>query len=179
MFYYYFEQLYKRQAAGAVWNAFDESPLGWRFLAAANVFYFVTLLLIYTFMKNREPFSCKAFMKVYNLICVVLAGISAYCMIHGKLIQTNFVCNPNADETEAGKLMLFGSQLFYVQKFWEFLDTFIFLLRKKSRQVCIHDSNVADAWCGCASDSFLFLLLSSVCNALRCLELSSCHIAHR
>lgn len=116
--------------------------MGWRFLVGANVFYFVMLYTIYTAMKNRKPFSCSAFMKVYNLVCVLLAGSSAYYMACGKLIQTNFVCNANADGTEAGDLLMLGSKLFYAQKFWEFLDTFIFLLRKKSRQVRISISDV-------------------------------------
>eukprot|EP00041_Stephanoeca_diplocostata_P009438 m.145534 g.145534 ORF g.145534 m.145534 type:complete len:255 (-) comp17736_c0_seq1:661-1425(-) len=128
-------QLRAREETGAAWNAFDEGLMGWRFLAGANVFYFVMLYTLHTFMKNREPFSCSMFMKVYNLVCVVLAGSSAYYMARGKLIQTNFVCNINADGTEAGNLLMIGSKLFYAQKFWEYLDTFIFLLRKKSRQV--------------------------------------------
>jgi hypothetical protein len=67
--------------------------------------------------------------------CVLLAGTSAYAMIRGKMLQPGFVCNTNNDMTEAGQLLAWGSQVFYYQKYWEFMDTFIFMLRKRYRQV--------------------------------------------
>lgn len=67
--------------------------------------------------------------------CVLLAGTSAYAMIKGKWMQPGFVCNTHEDHTEAGLLMAWGSKVFYYQKYWEFMDTFIFMLRKKYRQV--------------------------------------------
>lgn len=96
-------------------------------------------------MKQRAtPFACKPFksiLLVYNFLCVLAAGYVVWGIIYAlAYVPRKFVCNKLAPAVEAEKeqLATFLSHVFwvfYAQKFWEFLDTWFFLLRKSFRQV--------------------------------------------
>ena len=52
--------------------------------------------------------------------------------------SVNFVGNQNMlleKDDEAVEWLVFANKFFYYQKYWEFLDTFIFLIRNSYRQV--------------------------------------------
>mmetsp|Transcript_97575 Transcript_97575/g.281562 ORF Transcript_97575/g.281562 Transcript_97575/m.281562 type:complete len:408 (-) Transcript_97575:130-1353(-) len=116
------------------------------FLVCANAFYLLFTLALYKIMQARkEPVKCKPFktiLLVYNLTCVMLAGYVVYG-IGGALLSSSyrFVCNktvdPGSQEDRDGQasLMAHFFWVFYAQKFWEFLDTWFFILRKSFRQV--------------------------------------------
>jgi hypothetical protein len=73
-----------------------------------------------------------------NLSCVCLAGISGVCIgLHTIHSGTRFVCNTKGGQLNdaADGLLQWGFWFFYHQKFWEFIDSFIFMLRKSYRQV--------------------------------------------
>ena len=90
-------------------------------------------------MHDREAYNPQLFMQFYNLSCVCLAGISAVCITLYKFNHPGgkFVCNPHGGQLNdtADGLLQIGFWFFYHQKYWEFLDTFIFMLRKSTRQV--------------------------------------------
>ena len=106
------------------------------FLLAANAVYVTVTAILYLFMRNREKgFEIKGIITVYNLTCVVAAG---YCAVHICLFKYRnpgtFSCN-EVLEGEDGEWMAWVFWVFYAQKFWEFCDTWFFILRKSFRQV--------------------------------------------
>ena len=128
------QSLEERRAAGTqYWE------VNMDLLIYGNVAYFVILLLLRWWMKDRDAYNPRLFMQMYNLSCVVLAGISGVCIGLYKLnhIGGKFVCNERGTQLNdtADGLLQWGFWFFYHQKFWEFLDTFIFMLRKSYRQV--------------------------------------------
>eukprot|EP00928_Gymnodinium_smaydae_P009333 TRINITY_DN1347_c0_g1_i1.p1 TRINITY_DN1347_c0_g1~~TRINITY_DN1347_c0_g1_i1.p1 ORF type:complete len:425 (+),score=96.80 TRINITY_DN1347_c0_g1_i1:67-1275(+) len=116
------------------------------FLVCVNVFYLSFTFGLHYYMKRRaQPFACKPFksiLMVYNFICVCLAGYVVWgiATFHAAT-PYSFVGNPTvvpgtAEDKKA--MAAFGAHvfwMFYAQKFWEFLDTWFFLLRKSFRQV--------------------------------------------
>lgn len=117
----------------------------WQFLVGANIFYLGFTLLLYKYMGHRGvAFKCKPFKSIlllYNFTCVVLAGYVVWgIMYSARTVQRNFVCNQTAipgegdDDGHAG-FLAHVFWVFFAQKFWEFLDTWFFLLRMSFRQV--------------------------------------------
>lgn len=107
------------------------------FLIIANAIYIATTVILYVAMKQRTSgFEIKAIITVYNLSCVVAAG---YCAVHIVLYKYHhpgkFVCNELV-EGKDGEWLAWVFWVFYAQKFWEFLDTWFFILRRSFRQVC-------------------------------------------
>ena len=117
------------------------------FLLWANITYYSVTLLLWLVMKNRKTgFKdvLRPVMIAYNAICVLLAGAVVFGIAHHKLFidQGKFVCNEEqhtarfSDEEQANARNLsFYYWLFYIQKFWEFADTWFFILRRSFRQV--------------------------------------------
>jgi hypothetical protein len=106
------------------------------FLLVANAIYISTTVLIYMVMRQRaKGFDIKPIIAVYNLSCVIAAG---YCAVHLAIYKYHhpgrFVCN-ELIEGEDGEWLAWIFWVFYAQKFWEFLDTWFFLLRRSFRQV--------------------------------------------
>jgi elongation of very long chain fatty acids protein 4 len=137
------ESLYeKRVSAGTQPSA----PLtSVQFLVGVSLFYLVFTGALHRYMKQRSsPFQCKPFktiLLVYNFTCVLLAGYVVwgivYCLINA---PRKFVCNTLAladaeGEKQHASFLAHVFWVFYAQKFWEFLDTWFFLLRKSFRQV--------------------------------------------
>jgi len=115
-----------------------------QFLIIANVFYLGLTFVLHRYMHTRNAFACKSFKKillVYNFTCVLAAGYVAVGIIYVmRTYPYRFVCNPTVDpgskdDPGYSSLMAHFFYVFYAQKFWEFLDTWFFLLRKSFRQV--------------------------------------------
>mmetsp|Transcript_75427 Transcript_75427/g.214526 ORF Transcript_75427/g.214526 Transcript_75427/m.214526 type:complete len:339 (-) Transcript_75427:223-1239(-) len=80
----------------------------------------------------------KKVIMVYNAVCVFLAGYVVVGMLYYKMQEPGkFVCNVSArvDDPEAAKFIAWVFWVFYAQKFWEFCDTWFFILRRSFRQV--------------------------------------------
>lgn len=106
------------------------------FMIVANAIYIAVTVILYIAMKKRaKGFEIKGIITVYNLTCVVAAG---YCAVHIALYKYHhpgkFVCNETV-EGEDGEWLAWVFWVFYAQKFWEFLDTWFFILRRSFRQV--------------------------------------------
>jgi len=116
-----------------------------QFLLWANVFYLSFTFILYFYMKRRaEPYKCKSFKSIllaYNSSCVFLAGYVVWGIVTThNMAPFKFVCNPTVIPGSAGDVghVNFSAHIFwmfYAQKFWEFLDTWFFILRKSFRQV--------------------------------------------
>jgi elongation of very long chain fatty acids protein 4 len=112
--------------------------VGIEFLISGNLFYFTVLILLWVFLKDeKKGLDPKLFMKLYNLSCVILAGTALYyILVYIARNGIKFVGNQGLMDTPDGKLLLqTATYYFYYQKYWEFLDTFIFMARKSYRQV--------------------------------------------
>lgn len=119
---------------------------GIQFLVCANVFYLLFTFTLYRIMEARpQPLKCRPFksiLLVYNFTCVLAAGYVVwgitYVMLSGASFK--FVCNktmiPGAEDDNGQAAFLAKVfWVFYMQKFWEFFDTWFFIMRKSFRQV--------------------------------------------
>jgi len=130
-------------------SAGQQPNLPWttvQFLVCANAFYLLFTFTLYKIMQARpQPLKCKPFksiLLVYNLSCVLAAGYVVwgilYVMLNGSSFK--FVCNKSripgsADDDGHADFMAHVFWVFYAQKFWEFFDTWFFIMRKSFRQV--------------------------------------------
>jgi len=111
-------------------------------IVAANVGYLIICALLALLVTARgSGFKAEGMMKglmlVYNAMCVLLAGYVAVGMVYVKATGDpgTFVCNKMDLVTEQGKWLTHFMWVFYAQKYWEFLDTWIFILKASWRQV--------------------------------------------
>lgn len=102
-------------------------------LPAVAAYLLIVAVLIFIMKQKSSPFKLKGILLVYNVICVILAA--AVCVIIVMSFPGTFICTPFDVETPAGKLRAFGMWLYYIQKYFEFFDTFFFILRQSWRQV--------------------------------------------
>jgi len=114
------------------------------FLWTSNMFYLgFTFLLYFLMTKKKEPFKCGVFkhiLLIYNASCVFLAGYVVWGIVVTHLNKPfKFVCNevqyPSKNDDGLAAFTAHIFWVFYAQKFWEFLDTWFFILRKSFRQV--------------------------------------------
>lgn len=106
------------------------------FLTVGNLLYIVITLCLFVFMKKRKSgFRLRWVLVVYDAANVLLASYVALSIIQYKYRYGGLLlCNSIANDLEGVKL----SQvfvLFYLQKYFEFFDTWFFILRKSTRQV--------------------------------------------
>lgn len=114
-----------------------------KFLAVANMIYLGVTFSLFTVMKNRKvglfpDKTIKRIIMVYNAVCVALAGYVVVGISAVKLQNPGqFVCNNPAEvqDRESAEFVAWVFWVFYAQKFWEFCDTWFFLLRRSFRQV--------------------------------------------
>lgn len=104
-----------------------------------NVLYFLIVFILTLIMKNcyREGFQMLNFMRIYNLLCVCLAGYVVVGVINHKIYYAmgTFVCNDFDVTSQPGRQLAYVLWIYYIQKYFEFLDTFVMILRKRWRQV--------------------------------------------
>jgi len=115
------------------------------FLVGANAFYLLFTFALYKFMMYRgEPYKCKPFKGIllfYNFTCVLAAGYVVWGIVYAAMQDgRKFVCNRTVtpgDKDDNGNAAFLAHVfwVFYAQKFWEFLDTWFFILRMSFRQV--------------------------------------------
>jgi elongation of very long chain fatty acids protein 4 len=155
---------------------------GTDFLVAANVAYVGITLLLYLVMKRQVAgFQIKRIIAVYNLTCVVAAGYVVIELVTFKYRRlwtghNKFSCNTLIeDSVEDRNHIAFVFWFFYAQKFWEFLDTWFFILRKSFRQVTFlhlfHHSSITIVVGSILpydfnGDMFLPILLNSIVHVL-------------
>ena len=88
-------------------------------------------------MAHRRAFDLRWFMVYYNLSMVLLCAYIGTQITVGALKRNySWICQPVVHDSHPEELRIAaGLWWFYVSKAIEFLDTFIFILRKKSSQV--------------------------------------------
>ncbi|KAF8788975.1 Elongation of very long chain fatty acids like protein [Argiope bruennichi] len=123
--------------------------------------FFSTIFLLFVkvigpaWMKNREPYNLRHFMVVYNIFLVGLSGwITSNYMRYGWLTTYSWRCEPiDVSNNPAALKAVQVCWVFYISKLVEYLDTIIFVLRKKYSQInflhVFHHSTVpVTAWLG-------------------------------
>jgi elongation of very long chain fatty acids protein 4 len=147
-----------------------------QFLFFANTCYVAVTLMLYFAMKGREKgFEIKTLITVYNVTCVLAAGyVVVHICIHKWNHPGKFACNP-LDSSPDGQHMAWVFWVFYAQKFWEFCDTWFFILRRSFRQVTFlhlfHHSSItlvvgSIVRFDFSGDMFLPILLNSIVHVL-------------
>ena len=161
-------------------------PTSSQFLLGANAFYLLFTWGLYRVVKAQPGLlKCVKFRSIllaYNLTCIAAAGYVAvgvvYVVCTTKLL---FVCNQTliaGDERNDGHFEMFMHfvSVFYLQKFWEFLDTWIYIGRQSFRQVTFlhiyHHCSINIVVATMLSDyehsidSYLAVLLNSIVHLL-------------
>ena len=146
------------------------------FLIFANAGYvLVTAALDFAMQRREKGFEIKGIITVYNLSCVIAAG---YCAVHIILYKYqhpgSLACNALVEGPD-GQHLAWVFWVFYAQKFWEFLDTWFFILRRSFRQVTFlhlfHHSSITVVVGSIlrfdySGDMFLPILLNSIVHVL-------------
>eukprot|EP00601_Ochromonadales_sp_CCMP2298_P009380 CAMPEP_0173263364 /NCGR_PEP_ID=MMETSP1142-20121109/27323_1 /TAXON_ID=483371 /ORGANISM="non described non described, Strain CCMP2298" /LENGTH=361 /DNA_ID=CAMNT_0014198673 /DNA_START=243 /DNA_END=1324 /DNA_ORIENTATION=- len=106
------------------------------FLCAANLFYLCVTLVLFTYMKKRpNGYRLRWVLVIYDAVNVLLASYIAFRTLQYKIHHGGLLlCNPLMNDVEGYRISRVFL-LFYLQKYFEFLDTWFFILRKSSRQV--------------------------------------------
>ena len=111
-------------------------------VGAANVAYLVICAVLTILIKARgSGFKAegmmKALMLVYNAVCMLLAGYVAVGILYVKATGDpgTFACNKMDLVTAQGRWLAHFIWVYYAQKYWEYLDTWIFILKASWRQV--------------------------------------------
>jgi len=139
------DQLFTPEAKQDIWDTFHlhTSPNKLHFSPALSGFYvpvvsvllyWMTLYGIKQFMKNRKPYELKYISLVHNFnmtaLSLVMAIAFAYHAIRIFSLYGAFATYCGTFTSEDDKLG-FWCNIFYLSKFYEFVDTIILVLRKK------------------------------------------------
>jgi hypothetical protein len=106
------------------------------FLCYANALYLVITVALFAYMKRRQTgFRLRWILVLYDGFNVLIASyIAIFIVLHKLNHGGQLVCNTLANDPDGYRLSR-AFALFYLQKYFEFLDTWFFILRKSSRQV--------------------------------------------
>jgi len=136
---------YFRQQYDELWELRDkrldgypmfDSPLS-PILAVGS--YLILVRLGVEWMRNRAPFELKRLMIVYNLVQVVINSWLFYeFCVAGWFNGYSYTCQPVDYSTSGmGMRMLRASYWYYINKLFDFSDTFLFVLRKKNHNLSL------------------------------------------
>jgi len=101
--------------------------------------YLILVKLGVEWMRDRPPFKLKRLMIVYNIIQVVINSWLFYeFCVAGWFNGYSFTCQPvDYSNSEMGMRMLRASYWYYINKLFDFSDTFLFVLRKKNHHLSL------------------------------------------
>lgn len=144
----------------------DPRTKNW-FLLNDNPIYIILILLGYylivwigpKLMRNRKPFELQTFMVIYNSLLVVLSAYMVVEIIYSSYLIGYFSTgNPlcakykYSEAYKDPKEMRLANVLYiyFISKIFEFMDTFLMILRKKDNQVSFlhvyHHSSILFIW---------------------------------
>uniref|UniRef100_A0A8C3X1C3 Elongation of very long chain fatty acids protein n=1 Tax=Catagonus wagneri TaxID=51154 RepID=A0A8C3X1C3_9CETA len=116
-----------------------------------SILYLLIVWLGPKYMKNRQPFSCRGILVVYNL-GLTLLSLYMFCELvtgvwEGKY---NFFCQGTRSAGEADMKIIRVLWWYYFSKLIEFMDTFFFILRKNNHQITVlhvyHHATMLNIW---------------------------------
>ncbi|KAL2749772.1 elongation of very long chain fatty acids protein AAEL008004-like [Vespula maculifrons] len=120
------------------------------------ILFYLFFVLVYGpwFMKNKMPYSLKTFMRYYDLFQIIANSFIVYKLliggVHFRGLSTN--CDPPSYKTDFASMELVeGCYWVLLTKVIDLIETGIFVLRKKTRQISFlhlyhHVSTVMICW---------------------------------
>lgn len=121
----------------------------WTF--ALTVTYLLIVWLGPKYMRNRQPYSCRGLLLMYNL-GLTLLSLYMFCELvtavwHGGY---NFYCQNTHSAQEVDDKVMNVIWWYYFSKLIEFMDTFFFILRKNNHQITFlhiyHHATMFNIW---------------------------------
>uniref|UniRef100_G3UBU4 Elongation of very long chain fatty acids protein n=1 Tax=Loxodonta africana TaxID=9785 RepID=G3UBU4_LOXAF len=118
-----------------------------------SILYLLIVWLGPKYMRNRQPFSCRGILVVYNL-GLTLLSLYMFCefLMRGGWRSTwNWCCSPS-DRSMGRETLRIIRVLwwYYFSKLIEFMDTFFFILRKNNHQITVlhvyHHVSMLNIW---------------------------------
>jgi len=98
--------------------------------------YFLSVFALQRFMRDRKPLELIALNRVHNAILCLLstamflgACYGAYLKYHSQGVWAGWVCEQETSPMHGP--LFYWSFIFYLSKFYEFLDTYFLVLKKK------------------------------------------------
>ncbi|XP_049750377.1 very long chain fatty acid elongase 5 isoform X1 [Loxodonta africana] len=116
-----------------------------------SILYLLIVWLGPKYMRNRQPFSCRGILVVYNL-GLTLLSLYMFCELvtgvwEGKY---NFFCQGTRSAGESDMKIIRVLWWYYFSKLIEFMDTFFFILRKNNHQITVlhvyHHVSMLNIW---------------------------------
>ncbi|KAI5140568.1 elongation of very long chain fatty acids protein 5 [Manis pentadactyla] len=116
-----------------------------------SIIYLLIVWLGPKYMKNRQPFSCRGILVVYNLGLTLLSLYMFYELVTGVWEgRYNFFCQGTRSSGEADVKVIRVLWWYYFSKLIEFMDTFFFILRKNNHQITVlhvyHHVSMLNIW---------------------------------
>lgn len=135
----------------------DSRVRGWLLLDnypptfALTVFYLLIVWMGPKYMKNRQPFSCRGLLVVYNLGLTFLSLYMFYELVSAVWQGGyNFFCQDTHSAGETDHKIIRVLWWYYFSKLIEFMDTFFFILRKNNHQITFlhiyHHASMFNIW---------------------------------
>jgi len=98
--------------------------------------YILSLYLLQNYMKDRKPFTLKGFTLVHNAFLSLLslsmflgASYGVFLKLNSQGFWAGLVCEQDADPMKGP--LFYWSFIFYLSKFYEFVDSYLLVLKKK------------------------------------------------
>uniref|UniRef100_A0A8C5WS34 Elongation of very long chain fatty acids protein 5 n=1 Tax=Laticauda laticaudata TaxID=8630 RepID=A0A8C5WS34_LATLA len=116
-----------------------------------SVLYLLIIWLGPKYMRNRQPFSSRGVLVVYNIGLTLLSLYMFYELVTGVWEGGySFFCQDTHSGGEADLKIIRVLWWYYFSKFIEFMDTFFFILRKNNHQITIlhvyHHTTMLNIW---------------------------------
>jgi elongation of very long chain fatty acids protein 7 len=110
----------------------------WKVFLIVGVYLALTMRILPAVMKNRKPFDLRSTMVVYNLLMVMLNGVG--CIIGFYLSNYGLrtwacECSTPEDDSPSTWIMIYLGYFYFLSKFFDLMDTFFFVLRKKNEHL--------------------------------------------
>nr|AGR45588.1 fatty acyl elongase [Clarias macrocephalus x Clarias gariepinus] len=135
----------------------DPRVRGWLLLdnypptLAFTIMYLMIVWMGPKYMRNRQPFSCRGILVLYNLALTFLSFYMFYELVAGvRQGGYNFFCQDTHSGGEADNRIIHVLWRYYFSKLIEFMDTFFFIMRKNNHQITFlhvyHHSTMLNIW---------------------------------
>ncbi|KAG2467050.1 ELOV5 protein, partial [Polypterus senegalus] len=136
-----------------------------------SCFYFFVVWIGPKYMHNRQAFSCRTLLVLYNLGLTLLSLYMFIELVTGVWQGGyNFFCQDTHSGGEADMKIIRVLWWYYFSKLIEFMDTFFFILRKNNHQITIlhtyHHGTMLNIW--------WFVMNWVPCGHCECLASSRC-----
>lgn len=101
-----------------------------------GIFYLVSLYILHSYMKDKKPFVLKWVTLAHNIILTLMSTAMFLGAFQGAIIKyksqgfwAGLVCEQDPQPIKGH--LFFWSYIFYLSKFYELIDTYLLVLKKK------------------------------------------------